>query len=510
MSDFIKGSIFITFSNYLFFIVSFIFSIFIVRILPVFEYGVVGYYATVYTILFPLYHLSLHSAITHFISKYPDENWKVLTNSIKIFLLWSPLITITSFFLFLFFQNIIFILLMIIFLVNSIIQFILGYFRGVLKFKFYSIILILNNFVTLFAFVFILISNTAIFYYIGYVCAIVLICLISVYLLRKNKPDTQKTSNIKETDKTISKRELLAYAIPLLLLSFVSFFGAQFDKLLIFHTEGEIIAGNYYFLIFYTSILGSLFLSINDALFPVISGKFYKENTEEINVYYQNILKFSLLIYFFIMTYLVLLSAPIINFFFGTKYLAYIYLLGILFFSSIFSVFGYCTTTMYLSHNIVKKMAFYLVVINIFSILIKTLLIITYGIIGACISLLIINLISQIILIKVLLRYTNLIFPKTDVLKVGSIGIVNFLIFYSIIFTLSPVFWILSLYLIGSIIFLVLLIRFSRVFHPADFEIIRIILQNLKFSKQLTLKIIRFLKILFLTSSMKIQNQVIE
>ena len=361
MTDLIKGSIYITFSNYVVFFVNFIFSIFIVRLLPVSEYGVVGYYTTVYIVLFPLYHLNLHSAITHFISKYPNDNWKVLQTSLKIFLLWFPPITVGSFFLFFFFQNVIFIILMIIFLANSIIQFILGYFRGVLKFKLYSIILILNNFITIFAFVFILISNIALFYYIGYLCAIVLIFTISVYLLRKNKPDIQKTNGNHQVEETISKKELLAYAVPLFFLSLISFLGVQYDKLLIFHTEGEIIAGNFYFLVFFTSIMGSLFLSINDAVFPVISAKLYKNNTDKINYYYQNILKFSLLIYFFIMTYLILLGAPIINFFFGAKYLPYVDLLGILFFSSIFGVFGYCTTTMYFSHNIVKKMTVYLI-----------------------------------------------------------------------------------------------------------------------------------------------------
>jgi len=60
MTGYIKGSIFITFGNYLFFFVHFIASIFIVRLLPVTEYGLIGYFGTVYIILFTLYNLNLH------------------------------------------------------------------------------------------------------------------------------------------------------------------------------------------------------------------------------------------------------------------------------------------------------------------------------------------------------------------------------------------------------------------------------------------------------------------
>jgi len=500
MTGFIKGSIFITFSNYLFFLVNFIATIFIVRLLPVTEYGLIGYFSSIYILIFPLFNLNLQSAITHFVPKYQNK-WNVLQNSVKIFLIWAPIIAIGSVFLIFFFQNVIFFILIIIFLINSLIQFILGYLRGIINFKFYSIILIMNNFTTLFILIFILISNIALFYYLGYLVAIILIFAISVLLLRKSQFNYQNPYENRFSTEENTKKELLSYSLPLLLLSLISFFGTQYDKLLIFHIGGEFIAGNYYFLILYTSILGSFFLSINDALFPIMSEKYYKNIHEDINLYYQNILKFSLLIYFLVMTYLVLLGQPIINLLFGTKYLSYVNLLGILFFSSIFGAFGYCTTTMYLSFNIVKKMTIYLILINILSLIVKTILILFYGIWGACFSLFLVEMFSQIILIKVLLRNTNLNFPTNVILKIGFIGVMNFLIFYGIIMFFELNFAILCCIVLLSLIFFILMIRFLKIFHLNDFEIIKSIFNNLKFGEKLTRKIVKILLFLLLPKS---------
>lgn len=500
MTEFIKGSIFITFSNYLFFFVHFLASIFIVRLLPVTEYGLIGYFGTVYILLFPLYNLNLQSAITHFISKYQNK-WKVFRNSVKIFLIWAPIITVSSVFLFIFLENVIFLILILIFLINSLIQFILGYLRGVMNFKFYSIILITNNFITILTLIFVIISSNAIFYYLGYLTAVILIFIISLLLLRKNQLSYPKSDEYPISKEENTKKELLKYSLPLMLLSLISFFGAQYDKLLIFNTEGELIAGNYYFLIFYTSILGSLFLSINDALFPIISEKFYKKIPEDINYYYQNILKFSLLIYFLVMTYLVLLGEPLINFFFGTKYLSYINLLGILFFSSIFGVFGYCTTTMYLSFNIVKKMTIYLIIIIITSLIIKTILVLFYGIWGAALSVLTVELLSQIILIKILLRNTNLIFPSKVIFKIAVIGLTNFLVFYGLSLFFDLNFEMLCIFSIISFILLILSIRFLKIFNKNDFEIIKSIFIHLRLGETLAQKIVGILQIVLLSRS---------
>jgi O-antigen/teichoic acid export membrane protein len=367
--------------------------IYAARILGTAEYGVFSYAMGLAAFFTIFADIGVSSIMTKEVSQKPEEGKNYFATSFGIK---SILVILTCLFIFFganYFSTveeakplISLIILLIVF--DNLRDFSVAFLRGKEKMEYEALIaLIVNVSITIFGFLALYISKTALSLTISYVSSAGAGLILALFVLRK------EFFGIFENFKKNLIKPILSLAYPFAFSGLLGAFMTNVDIIMLgwFKNAAEIglySSGQRVAQIFY-----SLAPIVSTAVFPAISRAVGEKDKKRISLLMEKGTAIALMMAFPITIGGITLSKPILNLLYGSEYLPANLSFQILLLTILIVIPGFMLANLVLAYDKQKKMAVYIGIASIGNILLNYLLIPKYGIAGAAIATLLVQIV---------------------------------------------------------------------------------------------------------------------